>query len=356
MNRPMKTQILFVLVLSLFFTSLTVSRLAFSEVYSFDFSTGSSTDNEENVQTNNQEKLNNYPVKCKKKSEVTQDYKSKSVFLVILARNKAHVLPAFLKCIENLDYPKKLIKVYINTNNNCDNTQEILQEWKKKHENRYCSIIFESHEIENMPVTKPHEWMTSPLAIKRQKHLQEIRNTSLLRAIEHDCDYYFIVDCDNFIIPCTLKELIKHDKPIIAPMLLSLPDSVYYNGNFFFAVSENGYFKDDPAYMQISTRSLIGTFKVPVVHCTYLVKSEYLNKLNYLDDTDHYDYVVFCREARKHHIDQYICNEKKFGWLLHFGADITLEEEKKRTPEFLRKFGPGEVYSSPSASPYQYNN
>lgn len=263
------------------------------------------------------------------------DRQDKTVLLAILARNKAHVLPAFLQCIENLDYPKKLITVYINTNNNVDDTKKILEEWKKKQEKQYCCILFENNEIKQMPSTRPHEWTE-----KRLKLLGSIRNRSLDKAKEKGCDYYFVVDCDNFIIPCTLKELIKQDKPIIAPMLFSLPDDLYCNGNFFFDVSENGYFKDHPAYMQISQRSLVGTFKVPVVHCTYLVNSAYIDKLNYVDDSTHYEYVVFCREARKNNVDQYICNDREFGWLLHFREDVSLEEEKRRTPDVLKRFGP----------------
>ena len=50
------------------------------------------------------------------------------ILLAILARNKEHVLPDYLNCIYNQTYNKKLITIYINTNNNCDATEQILRD------------------------------------------------------------------------------------------------------------------------------------------------------------------------------------------------------------------------------------
>lgn len=143
------------------------------------------------------------------------DTPEKTVLLAILAKNKAHVLPQFFHCIDHLDYDKKLITVYINTNNNQDETENILKQWVEAHSSDYRRIIFEKHEVENIGITKPHEWTP-----ERFKVLAQIRNKSLQQAIDSHCDYYFVVDCDNFIAPYTLKELMAKDKPIIAPIPL----------------------------------------------------------------------------------------------------------------------------------------
>ncbi len=94
--------------------------------------------------------------------------------VAILARNKAHVLPSFLNCIEKLDYDKKLITIYINTNNNVDGTEQLLKDWAKKNQSLYRDIVFEEHQVEGMPNTKPHEWTP-----ERWKILGAIRNKSL---------------------------------------------------------------------------------------------------------------------------------------------------------------------------------
>lgn len=257
-----------------------------------------------------------------------ENKEDKTVLLAVLARNKEHTLPKFLKCIDNLDYNKKLVTVYINTNDNEDKTADILEAWIKKNEDQYQSIIYENYSITDNPQTRPHEWNAT-----RFKVLGTIRNKSLQKALECKCDYYFIVDCDNFITPITLKELMSKDKPIIAPLLRPVPEAVDNYSNYFCAITENGYYDDHPEYNEILNKSKTGTFKVPVVHCTYLIKSEYLDKLSYVDETEDYEFVIFSRQARNKHVDQYICNEKEFGTLLHFHTDLTLEEEKKRFEE-----------------------
>ena len=254
---------------------------------------------------------------------------AKTVLLSILARNKEHVLPKYLQCIDALDYDKKLITIYINTNNNEDNTKEILQQWTEKNKNLYRNIIVESHEVDTLQQTRPHEWTAT-----RFKVLGGIRNKSLQKTKECGCDYYFVVDCDNFITPCTLKTLIAKDKPIIAPFLLAIPEKNDYYSNYFCDTTETGYYKDHPDYVKIHQHVLTGTFKVPVVHCTYLIKADCIDKLNYIDDTNDYEFVIFSRNARKNQVDQYICNEQNFGVLLHFYEDLTLAAEKEKMQAF----------------------
>jgi hypothetical protein len=248
----------------------------------------------------------------------------KKVFLTILARNKAHLLPKYLQCIENLDYDKKLMTLYVHTNNNSDDTQKILEEWMKKHEKNYQLIIYEKENFK-LDDSTPHEWSE-----QRLKILGELRNKSLRKAKENQADYYFVVDCDNFIAPYTLRDLINKDKPIIAPMLRSIPEPGDVASNFFADVTEDGYYKASPDYFHILERNKVGTFKIPVVHCTYLIKAEYLDKLNYTDDTDEWEFIIFSRSARENGIDQYICNEKQFGTNINFFKKLTLEEERER--------------------------
>lgn len=246
----------------------------------------------------------------------------KTVLLAILARDKAHVLERYLECIENQDYNKKLITIYINTNNNQDNTEEILNNWADKNRFHYQQIIIDSHNIENLPSTDPHDW--KPV---RFKALGNIRQKSMQKTKEYDCDYYFVVDCDNFISPDTLQTLVKQDKPIIAPLLRSIPEPGDAYSNYFCAVDDSGYYREHPDYLQILGKTKVGTFQVPVVHCTYLINADCIDKLTYLDGTDDYEFVIFSRSARNNGVGQYICNEKEFGSLVHFYSSVSLEEE-----------------------------
>ena len=246
----------------------------------------------------------------------------KSVLLAILARNKAHVLPYYLRCIDAQQYDKKLITVYINTNNNDDDTKKILQDWAAGRKAEYKDIIFESHTVKKELSQDPHDWTPT-----RFKVLAKIRNKSLKKAQEYHCDYYFVVDCDNFIAPCTLRALVEKDKPIIAPLLRSIPNDNDMYANFFPDINENGRFKITPDYNEIVLRKKLGTFQVPVAHCTYLVKSEYIDKLTYLDGTDEYEFLIFSKSARDNNVPQFLCNEHKFGVQLHPPENCSLQQE-----------------------------
>jgi SAM-dependent methyltransferase len=253
-----------------------------------------------------------------------------TVLLAILARNKAHTLPTYLKCIEDLDYEKKQISLYINTNNNSDSTEEILKNWMLEHQREYASIEMETHQVEGLDSDRPHEWNAS-----RFLALARIRNRSLQKALQNHSDFYFVVDCDNFIAPQTLRYLVDKDKPIIAPLLKAIPEPNDIYSNYFCAVSSTGYYENHPDYMKIWSGTTKGTFEVPVVHCTYLIRKDVLPSLTYIDGSQDYEFVIFSREARKHQIAQFICNEQPFGTLIHFKTDVSLTEEKERFEKLL---------------------
>ncbi len=257
--------------------------------------------------------------------------KGKTVFVAILARNQAHFLPRYLKNLEQLDYDKKLMTIYVNTNNNQDNSEEILKNWVEKNKSVYASIIFEPHTIPNLESSSGHLWSTERLRV-----IGAIRNKTLDLARKSGCDYYFVSDCDNFVAPHTLKTLIAKNKPIIAPMLYDIPDPEDYNVNCYSSINDSGYFSLDRFWSHIFLKTLTGTMKVPVVHCTYLVKGEYLDRLTYVDGTDSHEFVIFCRSARASGVDQFICNEKDFGVQFAFmNKNMSLEEEITITRPFL---------------------
>lgn len=265
-------------------------------------------------------------------TEIKQPVDTKTILLAILARNKAHILPHFLKCIDALEYDKKLITVYVDTNNNCDLTEYILDLWISARQKDYKHVEINKHEIKEIEseTTNPHTWTT-----KRFKNLGEIRNKSLQKAIEHKCDYYFVVDCDNLITPETLRTLVNEDKPYIAPMLTEVPDEKDYYSNYFCDVDERGYYKHSDDYYDILYRRKIGTFEVPVAHCTYLIKTEYLSKLSYVDETNRYEFVIFSDSARKNGVKQYICNKLNFGVLVLTGTDASLCDEANEVNKYF---------------------
>lgn len=254
----------------------------------------------------------------------------KTVLLAVLARNKAHVLPYYLHCIDNLDYDKKKITVYINTNNNQDNTVELLRNWIVEKGSEYRGVIYESHEVEGLLACSPHHWTA-----ERFKVLGAIRNRSMEQAVSTKSDFYFVVDCDNFIVPSTLRDLVVHNKPIIAPMLRAIPDPEDGYSNFFTVVDEQGYWGGVEGYYPILLWEKVGAFDVPVVHCTYLIQTHVIPELTYIDASSDHEFVIFSRRARERGIGQFICNEKFYGYVLHPDETITLPEEVEMIHKFM---------------------
>ena len=76
--------------------------------------------------------------------------------------------------------------------------------------------------------------------------LGRIRNLSLQRALERDCDFYFVCDVDNFIRPATLRELVALNLPIAfrAACCGSLEPGRFYSNYHAEVGSDHGYYRN----------------------------------------------------------------------------------------------------------------
>ena len=63
-----------------------------------------------------------------------------TVTIAILAKDKAHVLNEYLSCIEKQTWPKDKTYLYVRTNNNNDETTEMLKEWLLKVKDQYLEV------------------------------------------------------------------------------------------------------------------------------------------------------------------------------------------------------------------------
>ena len=83
----------------------------------------------------------------------------KDIVIAILAKDKAHCLPYFLKCLRNQTYDKKLLHLYIRTNDNKDHTSDILTNFINTYGTEYGSIYFDKTDIsEKLKTYGHHEW------------------------------------------------------------------------------------------------------------------------------------------------------------------------------------------------------
>ena len=127
---------------------------------------------------------------------------------------------------------------------------------------------------------------------------------------------------DNFVQPDTLKQLVSYNLPVVAPLIryaLGKEEHKPY-ANYHNIASPRGYYQDNFAYYRILNREVKGLIACDVVHCTYLINKATLKKINYVDGTDDYEYVIFSRWLREQGIAQYLDNTRLYGYL-------TLEED-----------------------------
>lgn len=246
---------------------------------------------------------------------------SPTIFFSILTRNHGKYLPYYFRCIDEINYDKKKFVIYINTNNNDDDTLSFLTDWIKNNSVKYRNIIFEKG-IDDPQITRNLYWDHDNN--RRLKKMASVRNRSLEICKLEKTDYYFVMDTDNWIGPSTLNDLVKEQKPIIAPFIKNYDESSIYS-NYFTNVTHTGYFEGSDLDYKIWHRDeMRGTFKVPLVHCTYLINCDYLNKLSYTSNywgENHYEFVIFANNARENNVDQYICNKKMFGFV-NYGSII----------------------------------
>jgi len=265
------------------------------------------------------------------------------VTVAILAKDKAHVLPYYLTALEAQTWPTSQTHLYVRTNNNRDDTAAMLLAWLDKVGSRYASVFFDARDVpEPVQSFKQHEWNTM-----RFKVLGAIRQASVDYALARGT-HYFVVDCDNFIVPDTLSSLLRTNLPVVAPFLVT---RTYYS-NYHYAVSENGYFAEIPAYYEVYDRKVRGLIEVAVVHCTYLIRHEYLKHARYDDGSERHEYVIFSDQLRRAKVPQYLDNRGVYGFMT-FSEDRPTFIGERWLEEFPAMIPPELAAPSEDAPPAQ---
>lgn len=248
------------------------------------------------------------------------------VTIAILAKDKTHTLPLYLESLENQTFDKAKTYLYIRTNNNNDDSASVLKAWIKKVGHKYKGVYFNDSDIAELEKNyKQHEWDEM-----RYKIFGKIRQDSLDYAKKHN-SHYFVADCDNFIQPNTLEKLLETNLSIVAPFLRTTNTRLH--SNFHAAVDQNGYFSDSPHFQDIILGKIKGIIELPLVHSTYFIRNDVLDKMNYDDQTARCEYVIFSDNARKQNIPQYLDNRELYGRI-----SMAINKEEFDKEHWLRGF------------------
>ena len=140
-------------------------------------------------------------------------YSTDIITVVILAKDKAHVLPFYLKCIESQTYPASKINLYIRTNNNNDHTASILKSWVEKVRTRYHEIYLDDSDVpEQVQQFAPHEWngiRFKVLGKIRQDSIDGLNKKVLIILLQIVIILLFLKPLNDFI-PLTFRLLLLY--------------------------------------------------------------------------------------------------------------------------------------------------
>jgi FkbM family methyltransferase len=258
-------------------------------------------------------------------AEGTASQPQEEIFVGALVRDYNQTLPLFLRSIENQDYDKSLLTLQFNFCSDSDafkTSKALVSDWIDKVGSQYKKVIL---------VDNTSQFNKAASEMDRRVLFGQVKETYLKNALKGNYDHCLILSSENFIEPKTLKALLGKDVPIIAPLLRPMPEAHDPYRNFFPDVTETGYFNLHPDYFPIAFREKLGTFKLPCVQAVYLIKADALDKLSFIDNFNGWEFITFYNNARNNGVDQYLCNEQEFGFLLHFPEEENTEKRKEFT-------------------------
>lgn len=269
---------------------------------------------------------------------------ARRVTVAILAKDKAHCLPWYLRCLEQQTFPKSRTLLYVRTNNNKDDTRGILERWLADRGRDYAEVHFDAEDcVQRVERFKQHEWNSERFAV-----LGAIRQRSVEWARARGT-HYFVADCDNFLMDReTLAETVRTlgAVEVVAPFLRRNDNHLY--SNYHASVDARGYFVQCSAYNIIWARGVQGLCRVPVVHCTYGIAYDALSQTNYLHDaaSGRHEYVLVSEHWRQRGVQQFLDNRRIYGYLTFAESAAELEKE----PWFPRLRGAeaifGQIYET----------
>ncbi|XP_071878104.1 glycosyltransferase 25 family member [Bombus fervidus] len=262
-----------------------------------------------------------------------KNLKNPTVLITILVRNKAHTLPYFLTFLEQLTYPKERIHLWICSDNNIDNSIEILSAWLKNERSKYHGVEINFDEKSNGFEDENEIAHWSP---QRFLHVINLREEALHAGRNIWADFIWMLDADVFLTnPNTLNELILKNETVVAPLLKS--DGLY--SNFWAGMTSDFYYLRTEKYEPILFREIKGCFNVPMIHSAVLIDlrkhiSDLLtydpkNLNQYSGPID--DIITFAVGANNSDIPLFICNDNIYGFIM-----VPLEEEETVTEDLQR--------------------
>lgn len=247
------------------------------------------------------------------------------VVVHVLAKDKAPLLERWLEHhLDQLDYPRHLVTVFLRTNDNTDSTLEIVERWVAQQvvldpgadpratPSAWAGIHLDASDVSSeLRRYGVHEWNALRFAVLGRLRSEGVAFARSLGA------WYFTVDVDNFVRPDTLRRLVAFDRPVVAPFVRYAvgegESELRLYANFHHPVDARGYFVGSRDYFDLVTGATLGLVEVDLVHCCYLLRPDVLDAATFDDGSGDYEYVVLARGFRALGIPQTLANDAVYG-------------------------------------------
>lgn len=125
-------------------------------------------------------------------------------------RNRAWILPEYLKSLTSLDYPAACLRYCFIVNDCIDSTLNILRNFSHEHPHQ-VEIVIQDWGIRQ---TKSH--LRGYYCLN---HLARLRNQLLEMFLASDCHYLFSVDSDIIMPASSLKQLLADECEIVSALV-----------------------------------------------------------------------------------------------------------------------------------------
>jgi hypothetical protein len=142
-----------------------------------------------------------------------------TITVATLVHNREFILPQYLHYLYQLKYPKNLINILWILNNSNDQSETILQNFKKQYKNEYNNIRIEIYNT-NCPNDDRSTEVREEYVYRNLANLRNVLCSKI------KTDYMLSLDSDILLIDSeTLNKLLFHQKDIVS--------SLIYNGYLF---------------------------------------------------------------------------------------------------------------------------
>ena len=147
----------------------------------------------------------------------------KKIMIGCPVRNRAWILPRYLKSISRLEYPSEYLRYCFIINDCIDSTPNLLADFARQQPSQVNVLIQNLESLQSRSHLRGYYRFT---------HLAKLRNFLLTAFLESDCDYLFSVDSDILLPPYALNRLLEDDCMIISALVCNgheLGDPGIYN-------------------------------------------------------------------------------------------------------------------------------